>query len=99
MVPFSVFSSNCGIGIGAVPAPFDCYQALRGLKTLHVRMREHEKNALAIARYLESHPKIEKVIYPGLPSHPGYEIMKKQCTGFSGMLSLHLKGNTYSYQY
>lgn len=79
-------------GIGAIPSPFDCYQAMRGLKTLHIRMIQHEKNALAVAKFLESHPKIEKVIYPGLKSHPGFEIMKKQCTGFGGMISLHLRG-------
>ena len=65
---------------------------MRGLKTLHIRMIQHEKNALAVAKFLESHPKIEKVIYPGLKSHPGFEIMKKQCTGFGGMISLHLRG-------
>ncbi len=65
---------------------------MRGLKTLHIRMKEHEKNAIAVAKYLETHPKIEKVIYPGLASHPGFEIMKKQCTGFGGMISLNLKG-------
>ncbi len=55
--------------LGAVPSPFDCYMALRGIKTLHIRMREHEKNALIVARFLESHPKVTKVIYPGTPIH------------------------------
>jgi len=79
-------------GMGAVPSPFDCFLAMRGLKTLHVRMREHEKNAMAIARFLEAHPKIEKVIYPGLPSHPQHEIAKKQMSGFGGMITIYLKG-------
>lgn len=51
--------------MGAIPSPFDCFLAMRGLKTLHIRMREHEKNAFAVARFLEKHPKIEKVVYPG----------------------------------
>jgi len=79
-------------GMGAIPSPFDCYQVMRGLKTLHVRMREHEKNAMAVAKFLEKHPKIEKVIYPGLPSHPGHEIAKRQQTGFGGMITILLKG-------
>ena len=78
--------------IGAIPGPFDCYQAMRGLKTLHIRMKEHEKNATIVAKYLETHPKIEKVIYPGLTSHPGHLIAKKQMTGFGGMVSVLLKG-------
>jgi len=79
-------------GIGSVPSPFDCYLALRGLKTLHIRMREHEKNAIAIAKFLENHPKVLRVIYPGLPSHPQYEIARKQQTGFGGMITIWLKG-------
>jgi len=79
-------------GMGAIPSPFDCFLAMRGLKTLHIRMREHEKNAFAVARFLEKHPKIEKVVYPGLPSHPGHEIAKKQQTGFGGMITIYLKG-------
>jgi len=78
--------------IGAVPSPFDCFMVMRGIKTLHVRMREHEKNAFAIARFLEKHSKVEKVHYPGLPSHPQHEIAKKQQTGFGGMITFWLKG-------
>eukprot|EP00744_Colponema_vietnamica_P001910 GILI01003093.1.p1 GENE.GILI01003093.1~~GILI01003093.1.p1 ORF type:complete len:408 (+),score=147.98 GILI01003093.1:57-1226(+) len=79
-------------GIGAVPAPFDCYMALRGVRTLHLRMREHEKNAIAVAKFLESHPKVDKVVYPGLPSHPQHELAKSQMSGFGGMITFYLKG-------
>jgi cystathionine gamma-synthase/cystathionine gamma-lyase len=77
---------------GAVPGPWDCWLVLRGLKTLAVRMREHERNALRLARFLEGHPAVERVFYPGLPSHPQYELAVKQMSGFSGMISLELKG-------
>jgi cystathionine gamma-lyase len=77
---------------GGVPGPFDCYLALRGLKTLKVRMEQHCKNAAVIAAYLEKHPKVEKVIYPGLESHPQHEIAKKQMRGFGGMITFYLKG-------
>lgn len=76
--------------IGAVPSPFDCWLVLRGIKTLAVRMKEHEKNALIIARHLETHPKIKKVIYPGLEIHPQHELAKKQMSGFGGMISFEL---------
>ncbi|KAN0061607.1 cystathionine gamma-lyase cys3 [Thecaphora frezii] len=66
--------------IGAVPSPFDCWLALRGLKTLSLRMKAHGESALAIAQYLESHPAIERVIYPGLASHPGHEVARRQVT-------------------
>ncbi len=79
--------------VGAVPAPMDCFLVMRGLKTLHVRMERHEKNAIEIARYLESHPKVERVIYPGLESHPQYALAKKQMSGFGGMITLFLKGD------
>ena len=79
---------------GAVPAPWDCWLILRGIKTLSVRMREHERNALQIAKFLKKHPRIENVYYPGLPDHPGYAIAKKQMTGFSGMVSFEIKGGT-----
>ena len=72
---------------GAVPSPFDCYLAIRGLKTIHVRMREHQRNAMAVAEFLESHREVELVSYPGLASHPQHELAKRQCYGFSGMLS------------
>jgi len=78
--------------IGGVPSPFDCFLVNRGLKTLALRMEKHQANAFKIAQYLESHPKIEKVLYPGLKSHPQYELSIKQCSGFSGMLSIYVKG-------
>jgi cystathionine gamma-lyase len=77
---------------GAVPSPFECYLALRGLKTLHVRMDYSQKNAMAIANFLESHPVIERVIYPGLKSYPQYELAKKQTDGPGAMISIHIKG-------
>jgi cystathionine gamma-lyase len=79
-------------GLGAVPSPFDCFLALRGIKTLHVRMNKHEENALAIAKWLEKHERIERVAYPGLESHPQHELAKRQMTGFGGMISVWLKG-------
>jgi cystathionine beta-lyase/cystathionine gamma-synthase len=78
--------------VGAVPGPFDCYLILRGLKTLALRMREHERNATAIAKFLEAHPAIETVYYPGLPSHPQFDLAKSQMTGFGGMVSCVVKG-------
>lgn len=78
--------------IGGVPAPFDCYMALRGIKTLHLRMREHARNAQSVAEFLEKHPAVERVIYPGLPSHPQHELAKKQMSGFGGMVTFFLKG-------
>ena len=77
---------------GGVPGPFDSWIVLRGLKTLAVRMRQHEENALAVARFLQGHPGVETVNYPGLPSHPQHELAKKQMSGFSGMVSFTLKG-------
>jgi cystathionine gamma-lyase len=78
--------------IGAVPSPFDCWLTLLGVKTLHLRMPRHSANAQQVAEYLERHPKVAKVTYPGLPSHPQYAIAKEQMSGFSGMLSFELKG-------
>jgi cystathionine gamma-lyase len=78
--------------IGAVPSPFDCWLTLLGVKTLHLRMPRHSANAQRVAEYLERHPKVAKVTYPGLPSHPQYAIAKEQMSGFSGMLSFELKG-------
>ncbi|MCD0489635.1 aminotransferase class I/II-fold pyridoxal phosphate-dependent enzyme [Pedobacter sp. MC2016-14] len=77
---------------GAVPAPFDCYLLLRSIKTLAYRMRGHSANGMALARYLEQHPKVEAVYYPGLSSHPQHEIAKKQMSDFGGMLSILVKG-------
>nr|XP_021391298.1 cystathionine gamma-lyase [Lonchura striata domestica] len=78
--------------LGAVPSPFDCYMCNRGLKTLHIRMKLHFKNGLAVAKFLEFHSRVEKVLYPGLPSHPQHEVMKKQCTGGPGILTFYIKG-------
>ncbi|MCM0606430.1 MAG: cystathionine gamma-synthase [Xanthomonadaceae bacterium] len=78
---------------GAVPAPQDCFLVMRGIKTLHVRMERHAQSAMEIARYLEKHPKIDRVIYPGLESHPGHAIAKKQMSGFGGMITFFLKGD------
>ncbi len=78
--------------MGAIPGPFDCWLTLRGLKTLALRMKEHNKNGIAIAKFLQNHPKVEKVNYPGLESHPQYELAKKQMTGFGGMISFEVKG-------
>lgn len=77
---------------GAVQGPFDSFLALRGLKTLHLRMKAHCENAQALAEWLDSHPAIEKVIYPGLKSHPQHELAKRQMDGFGGMVSIYLKG-------
>ncbi len=77
---------------GGVPGPFDSWIVLRGLKTLAVRMRQHEENALAVAEFLEGHPEVATVNYPGLPSHPQHDLAKKQMSGFSGMVSFTLKG-------
>jgi len=77
---------------GAVPGPMDCYLALRGIKTLSVRMREHERNAKYLAEYLEHHPKIERIYYPGLQSHPQHDLAAKQMSGFGGMISIEIKG-------
>lgn len=78
--------------VGAIPGPFDCWLVQRGLKTLAVRMKEHEKNAMMVAKFLEGHAGIEKVIYPGLTSHPQHDLAKKQMSGFSGMVSCVIKG-------
>jgi len=80
-------------GVGAVPSPFDCYLALRGLKTLHIRMEAASRNALAIAKFLEGHEAVEKVIYPGLKSHPEYEIAKKQQHGWGAMITFYCVGS------
>ena len=78
---------------GGVPSPFDTWLTLRGIKTLAIRMRQHEENAQAIAGYLAEHPRVEKVYYPGLFSHPDHELAKRQMSGFGGMVSFQLKGS------
>jgi cystathionine gamma-synthase len=78
---------------GAVPSPFDCFLLLRSIKTLAYRIKGHCENALKLAQFLESHPKIETVYYPGLLSHPQYKIAKKQMTDFGGMLSILVQGD------
>ena len=77
-------------GSGAVPGPFDCWLALRGIKTLPLRMRAHDANGRRIAEWLERRPGVQRVYYPGLPSHPQHELACRQMSGFGGMLSLEL---------
>ena len=79
-------------GAGAVPGPFDAYLTMRGLKTLVLRMQRHSDNAAVVAEFLENHPAIETVLYPGLPSHPGHDIAAKQMSAFGGMVSVRLRG-------
>ncbi|MEJ5208430.1 MAG: cystathionine gamma-synthase [Lysobacteraceae bacterium] len=78
--------------VGGVQGPFDSFLALRGLKTLHLRMRAHCDNALELAQWLQTHPKVEKVIHPGLNSHPQHALAKRQMHGFGGMISVYVKG-------
>lgn len=78
--------------MGIIPAPFDCYQVNRSLKTLAIRMEKHSSNSLAVAKFLESHPKVEKVLHPGLASHPQHELFRRQTCGHSGVFSFYLKG-------
>jgi len=77
--------------MGACASPFDCWLVLRGIETLPLRMRQHEKNAFAVANYLAVHPGVKRVFYPGLKSHPGYEIAKRQMRGFGGVVSFELE--------
>lgn len=78
--------------MGIVPAPFDCYQVTRSIKTLALRMKQHMKNSIAVAEFLEKHPKIEQVLHPGLTSHPQHQLYKTLTSGCSGILSVYLKG-------
>ena len=78
--------------IGSVPGPFDCWLTIMGVKTLDIRMKKHAENAQAVAEFLEAHPKVSSVTYPGLPSHPSHEVAKTQMSGFSGMISFELTG-------
>lgn len=77
---------------GAALSPFDAWLLLRGLRTLGLRVERHNQNGLALARFLESHPKVQQVFYPGLPTHPQHELARSQMSGFTGMLSVELRG-------
>jgi cystathionine gamma-lyase len=83
------FLSN---SMGGIQGPFDSFLALRSLKTLPIRMKAHAENAMKIAQFLETHPLVDKVVYPGLKSHPQYELAKAQMTGFGGMITFFIKG-------
>ena len=76
--------------LGAIPGPFDCWLALRGVKTLALRMRAHSENARRVAEFLDEHDAVERVLYPGLPSHPGHEIARRQMSDFGGMVSFQV---------
>jgi cystathionine gamma-lyase len=78
--------------VGAVPSPHDCFLLLRSTKTLHVRMDRHCENAMKVARFLAEHPRVERVSYPGLPSHPQHAVAKRQMRGFGGMVTAVLRG-------
>lgn len=78
--------------LGAVPSPFDVWLTQRGLKTLPLRMKQHEANAIVVAEFLVQHPKVDAVFFPGLPSHKNYAVAKSQMTGFGGMVSFRIKG-------
>jgi cystathionine gamma-synthase len=79
-------------GAGGVPSPFDAYLTIRGLRTLVLRMQRHSENGALVAEFLDGHPAIETVLYPGLPGHPGHEVAAKQMSGFGGMVSARLRG-------
>ena len=78
--------------MGTCASPFDCWLVLRGIETLPVRMRQHEENAIAVANYLKGHPSVKRVFYPGLESHPGHEIARRQMKGFGGVVSFEING-------
>ncbi|XP_012134602.1 cystathionine gamma-lyase isoform X2 [Megachile rotundata] len=80
--------------MGIVPSPFDCFLVNRSLKTLEIRMQKHMKNGLAVAKFLETHPCVKQVIHPYLPSHPQHELALKQTSGYSGMISVYIKGDS-----
>ncbi|WP_254412902.1 cystathionine gamma-synthase [Dyadobacter diqingensis] len=80
---------------GAVPGPQDCFLVLRGIKTLHVRMQRHCENAKVVSMWLEDHPKVGKVYYPGLTSHEGHQLASRQMRGYGGIVSFELKGDNY----
>lgn len=79
---------------GAILAPFDSWLVIRGIETLHLRIRQHCSSALSVARYLAQHPAVDKVFYPGLPTHPNHEVARKQSSGFGGIVSFTLKEDT-----
>jgi cystathionine beta-lyase len=81
---------------GAIPGPMDCFLALRGIKTLHVRMQRHCENGRAVAEFLKEHPKVEKVYWPGFTENLNYNIAVSQMKDFGGMVSFTTKGNSYS---
>jgi len=86
---FHFIQNSCG----AIPSPHDCFLVLRGIKTLHIRMDRHCENALKVCKYLQSHPKVDKLYFPGIPSHKNHRIAKQQMHGFGGMLSFTLKND------
>ena len=83
---------------GGVINPFNAWLIIRGLKTLALRMDKHNENAMAVAEFLDAHPKVKKVLYPGLPSHPQHELAKKQMRGFGGVLAFEIEGNGKAYE-
>lgn len=87
------FLSN---SMGGIQGPFDSFLCLRSLKTLPLRMKAHQENAMAVAKFLEAHPKVDRVLYPGLPSHPQHQLAKDQMSGFGGMITFYIKGDLSS---
>jgi cystathionine gamma-lyase/cystathionine beta-lyase len=79
--------------MGTCAAPFDCWMVLRGIETLAVRMRQHQENAATVAEYLAGHPAVDRVFYPGLQTHPGHNIARRQMKGFGGMVSFEIRGD------
>lgn len=79
-------------GAGAIPGPFDAYLTMRGLKTLELRMQRHSANAARVAEFLVEHPAVARVLYPGLPDHPGHDVAARQMSGFGGMVSVRMRG-------
>ncbi len=81
-------------GAGGVPGPFDAYLTIRGLKTLELRMQRHSENAARVAEFLVEHPAVSRVLYPGLPTHPGHDVAARQMSGFGGMVSVRMAGGS-----
>ncbi len=82
--------------VGAVSSPFDCWLTLLGVKTLSIRMERHSESGMTVAKFLEEHPKVDRVSYPGLPSHPQHEVAKRQMSAYSGMITFELEGGLES---